>query len=477
MTKADTPDKTTVADGPAPVIGAGARVVILGAGIAGLEAAKRLGKRGVPVTIIDRHNHHLFQPLLYQVATAALSAPDIAEPIRSILRRYRSVEVLLGDIVRIDTGERRVFCAHGAVLPYDYLIIATGARTGYFGHDDWEAAAPGLKTVEDAINIRNRVLTLFEQAERCTDPKERARLMTIAVIGGGPTGVELCGAISELARHTLVRDYRHIRPASMQIMLIEGGPRLLAEYDAGLSDYATQALQKLGVSVRTGDMVEAIEAARVTVAGTDIPVGLVIWAAGVSASPLASQLDAETDKAGRIMVDSAFEVIGQERVFAVGDIAHFKDRSGAPLPGLAQVAKQQGDHLGRGLAALIQDNVEMEPFIYRSRGNTAIIGRNAAVYETGNRRIKGRPAWFLWVVVHVWLLAGVQNTILVTIKWIWRYATYQRGARLILRPQPGPAAAILAEPDGTAQEKTKEKTQQEARRKAQQKAQQNAKDG
>lgn len=455
MNKNDMPANPALNKNPGSAGGAGARVVVLGAGFAGLEAAKRLGKRGVRVTIIDRHNHHLFQPLLYQVATAALSAPDIAEPVRSILRRYPSVEVLLGDVTDIDTATRRVTCAHGAVVDYDFLVLATGARTGYFGHDDWQAAAPGLKTVEDAINIRNRVLTLFEQAERCTDPEERARLMTIAVIGGGPTGVELCGAISELARHTLARDFRHIRPPSTQIMLIEGGPRLLAGFDAALSDYAGQALRTLGVNVRTGDMVEAIEAGCVTVAGARVPVGLVIWAAGVSASPLAAQLNVETDKTGRIMVDSAFEVIGQDRVFAIGDIAHFKDPTGAALPGLAQVAKQQGDHLGRSLAALIQDNVEMEPFTYRSRGNTAIIGRNAAVYETENRRIRGWPAWFLWVVVHVWLLAGVQNTILVTLKWIWRYATYQRGARLILRAEPGPAAAILAASPDNDQPKAK----------------------
>jgi NADH:ubiquinone reductase (H+-translocating) len=421
----------------------GAHVVIIGAGFAGIEAAKRLGRAGVRTTIIDRHNHHLFQPLLYQVATAALSAPDIAEPVRSILRKYPSVEVFLGDVVGIDPTARQVHCAHGAAIAYDILIIATGARTGYFGNEGWEEAAPSLKTIEDALNLRNRVLTAFEKAERSDDPQERSRLMTFAVIGGGPTGVELCGALAELSKHTLARDFRHIRPEAARVLLIEAGPRLLSGFKEDKSDYARQRLERLGVEVMTDRMVKTLKAEVIGFENEEISVGLVIWAAGVEATPVGKMLGCDTDKMGRIMVSPTFEVPDRPGVFALGDVAHVKDEEGNPLPGLAQVAKQQGDHLGRGLARYINEGRPLPAFAYRSRGNTAIIGRNAAIFETARAGITGWFAWFLWAVLHVYLLAGLQNSVLVSIQWLWRYLTYQRGARLILTTEPSPAPGTI----------------------------------
>lgn len=435
--------------GPPP---GGARVLILGAGFGGLEVAKALGKAGVRVTIIDRQNHHLFQPLLYQVATAALSAPDIAEPIRSILRDHPSVDVVLGEAVEIDHAARQVRCAHGARFGYDYLVVATGARTGYFGNDHWQGAAPGLKTIEDARAIRTRILRSFEKAERCDDPAERDRLMTIAVIGGGPTGVELSGAIAELSRFTLARDFRRIDPQATKILLVEGGARLLSGFSEPLSAYARRRLERLGVTVLTEARVDHIDAGALGINGARRPVGLVIWAAGVAASPLSGQLGA-TDRSGRVEVSPRLEVPDRPGVFALGDIALVRDAAGNPLPGLAQVAKQQGRHLGRSLAAHLAEGAPLAPFTYRSRGNTAIVGRHAAVYETQRRQMKGWLAWALWAVVHVYLLVGFQNRLVVSLQWLWRYLTYHRGARLISDPEGeaerpgGPAAAQRAGPD------------------------------
>ncbi|PTE20617.1 FAD-dependent oxidoreductase [Cereibacter changlensis JA139] len=418
--------------------GGGPHVVILGAGFGGLEAAKTLGACGVRVTVIDRQNHHLFQPLLYQVATAALSAPHIAEPIRSILSRFPSVSVRMGEVERIDPEARRLHCADGAEISYDWLILATGAKTGYFGHDDWARVAPGLKTIEDARQIRTRVLMSFEHAERCEDPAERERLMTLAVIGGGPSGVELSGALAELSRFTLARDFRRIHPEAARILLVEAGPRLLSAFGEGSSDFARRRLERLGVKVLTGRSVEAITAESLTVGGETLPVGLVVWAAGVTGSPLARQLG-EVDKAGRIAVTRRLEVVGQERVLALGDVARCEGEDGKPLPGLAQVAKQQGAHLGESLAQHLQTGAPLTEFHYRSKGNTAIVGRHAAVYETGKRALRGWGAWLLWAVVHVYLLVGFQNRIAVSIQWLWLYLTYQSGARLISMAEIGPA--------------------------------------
>lgn len=409
-------------------------VVIVGAGFAGLEAAKALGKGGMKVTIIDRQNHHLFQPLLYQVATAALSAPEIAEPVRVILRAYKTVQVLLGEVVGIELESRRLHCAHGEVLRYDYLLLATGAQTGYFGKDHWADVAPGLKTIEDARLLRARLLWNFELTERCSDAQERERLLTFAVIGGGPTGVEMAGAIAELSRFTLARDFRRIRPEKTRVLLIEAGPRLLNGFSQRLSDYAQERLQRLGVMVQLGEMVTGIEEGLLQISKRRLPVGLVIWAAGVEASPLATRLGVELDKAGRLPVDSRLQVKGLPGIFAMGDLALCLDGEGKPLPGLAQVAKQQGRHLGGTLLSHIRHGTPLQPFVYRSRGKTAIVGRHAAVYETDGFKLTGWFAWLLWAIVHVYLLTGFQNRVIVSFSWLWRYLTYERGARLISAP-------------------------------------------
>ncbi|WP_299657135.1 NAD(P)/FAD-dependent oxidoreductase [uncultured Jannaschia sp.] len=408
----------------------GPEVIIIGAGFGGLEVAKGLGKAGIATTIIDRHNHHLFQPLLYQVATAALSATDVAEPIRKVLRRQKSVQVLFGEVSDIDVKAREVRMTSGHRLGYRYLVLASGAGHGYFGRDEWAQWAPGLKTIEDARQIRSQLLLTFERAERTTDPLERQRLLNVAIIGGGPTGVELAGAIAELSRYTLARDFRSIDPKVTRITLVEAGPRLLSGFSEDISVYAKARLERLGVHVRSGETVENVGPNWVSIAGEEVPVGLVIWAAGVAASPLARQLG-ETDRAGRIAVDGRLAVRGQENVFALGDVAVFTGEDGKALPGLAQVAKQQGVHLGRSLATHIQSSERLVPFRYHDRGNTAIVGRHAAVFEKGNFQVKGWFAWLAWAVIHVYLLVGFQHRFLVSAQWLWRYLTYDRGARLI----------------------------------------------
>ncbi|WP_375257423.1 NAD(P)/FAD-dependent oxidoreductase [Citreimonas sp.] len=405
-------------------------MVIIGAGFGGLEVAKALGRAGIATTIIDRHNHHLFQPLLYQVATAALSATDVAEPIRKVLRPHKSVQVLFGEVTEIDTQARRVHLDCGQSVPYDHLVLAAGAGHGYFGHDDWAQWAPGLKTIEDARRIRSRLLLTFERAERSTDPDERRRLLSVAIIGGGPTGVEMAGAIAELSRHTLARDFRTIDPTATRVTLVEAGPRLLAGFSEELSEYARARLTRLGVRIRTGEAVDNVGPTSISIAGQPEPTGLVIWAAGISASPLAKHLG-ETDRAGRIAVDDTLAVPDLDGVFALGDVAVCTGADGKPLPGLAQVAKQQGEHLGRSLAAQIRTGEALQPFRYRSRGNTAIVGRHAAVFEHRTLKVKGWFAWLAWAVVHVYLLVGFQHRLLVSMQWLWRYLTYERGARLI----------------------------------------------
>jgi NADH:ubiquinone reductase (H+-translocating) len=416
-------------------------VVIIGAGFAGLEVAKELGGAGIKTTVIDRHNHHLFQPLLYQVATAALSATDVAEPIRKVLRGRESVQVLFGEVSEIDTAAREVRLTCGLGVGYRYLVLASGAGHGYFGHDEWAQWAPGLKTIEDARHIRSQLLLTFERAERTDDPSERRRLLNVAIIGGGPTGVELAGAIAELSHYTLARDFRSINPKATTITLVEAGPRLLSGFSEDISAYARERLERLGVQVRTGQAVEDVKPTSIGIAGQEMPVGLVIWAAGVAASPLARQLG-ETDKAGRIAIDRDLTVRDQENVFALGDVAVFIDEHGKPLPGLAQVAKQQGGHLGRSLAAHIKRGAPLAAFRYNSRGNTAIVGRHAAVFEQGRLKVKGWFAWLAWALIHVYLLVGFQHRFLVSMQWLWRYLTYDRGARLIAgdyveAPDPG----------------------------------------
>ncbi|CAO3433027.1 NAD(P)/FAD-dependent oxidoreductase [Azospirillum doebereinerae] len=411
-------------------------VVIVGAGFGGLACAAALGGTDLRVTIIDRRNYHLFVPLLYQVATAALSPADIAQPIRRILSRHPNVAVVLGAVVGIDTAQRRVTLDDGGVVPYDRLVIACGSSYSYFGHDEWAEVAPGLKTVEDAQYIRARLLGCFERAELTTDLQEQQRLMTSVIVGGGPTGVELAGAVAELTRFALARDFRRIDPRSARILLVEAGPRVLGTFPEPLSDYARHALEDLGVTVMTGQAVERIEPGGVTIAGRFIPAGTMVWGAGVKASPAGQWLGVETDRAGRIKVDADLSVPDLEGVYALGDTALVAGDDGKPLPGLAQVAKQQGEHLGRSLAANILSGAAMAPFRFRNRGNTAIVGRSAAVFDFGTRRLKGWFAWILWAIVHVYLLVGFEKRLLVSLQWLWRYLTYERGARLIIGDGP-----------------------------------------
>jgi NADH dehydrogenase len=408
------------------------RVVVVGAGFAGIEVARGLGAAGIPVTLIDRQNYHLFQPLLYQVATAALSPGDIAEPIRKMLRRYPGVEVVLGEVTGIDRDKRSVTLSSGKTIGYDRLVLATGATHSYFGHDEWEAAAPGLKTIEDARRIRSRLLLAFEQAEMSRDPAEQKRLMTIAVIGGGPTGVELAGSIAELARYTLAKDFHRIRAETATVLLLEAGDRILTAFPEALASYAQRRLERLGVTVRLHAPVERITANSVVAAGEEIGVGFAIWAAGVKASNTGQMLGVATDRAGRMAVNADFSVPGLERVYVLGDLALALDERGHPLPGLAQVAKQEGQYLGRALVRKIQTGVDSPPFRFRNRGNTAIIGRHAAVFDFGWWRIRGWLAWSFWALIHVYLLVGFQHRLMVAIQWLWRYVTYERGSRLIV---------------------------------------------
>ena len=422
-------------------------VVIIGAGFGGLACAAALGGTGIPVTVIDRRNYHLFVPLLYQVATAALSPADIAQPIRKILSRHSNIRVVLSEVTGIDTERRLVRLSpdgphRDGDIRYDRLVVATGSSYSYFGHDEWAAVAPGVKTIEDAQHIRARLLSCFERAELSTDPEEQAMLMTVIVVGGGPTGVELAGAVAELTRYALARDFRRIDPRSARILLVEAGPRLLASFPDDLSQYARNSLDRLGVTVMTGQAVEKIEAGGATIGGSFIPAGTIVWGAGVAASPAGRWLGVETDRAGRIRVDPDLSVPGLEGVYALGDTALGAGDDGKPLPGLAQVAKQQGQHLGAALAANILRGEPMPPFRFRNRGNTAIVGRSAAVFDFGTRRLKGWLAWVLWAVVHVYLLVGFEKRLLVSLQWLWRYLTYERGARLIIGD--GLAGAVAA---------------------------------
>jgi NADH dehydrogenase len=414
------------ADGKMP------RVVIVGAGFGGLACAKELGGSSVAVTVVDRRNYHLFVPLLYQVATAALSPADIARPIRRILGKYRNIDVVLGEAIGLDAQARILRLADGTQLPYDRLVVATGSDYSYFGHPEWAKEAPGPRTLEDARRIRARLLTAFERAESAHDPAERDVLMTTVIVGGGPTGVEMAGAVAELTRHALARDFHHIDPTRAPIILVEAGPRILSSFPQVLSDYAMAALKKLGITVLTGQAVEAIDARGVRAGGRDIAAGTVIWGAGIQASPAGRWLGAETDRAGRICIGPDLAVRGLPHVYAMGDTALAEDEAGKSLPALAQVAKQQGEYLGRALAREFAGKKSAQPFRFHNRGNTAIIGRHAAVFDFGWWKLKGRLAWLLWALIHVYLLIGFDNRIRVTVQWIWLYLTYERGARLVM---------------------------------------------
>jgi NADH:ubiquinone reductase (H+-translocating) len=408
-----------------------ARVVIVGGGFGGLQAAKALADAPLQVTLVDRRNHHLFQPLLYQVATAALSPADIAQPIRSVLRGQSNVDVVLAEVDAMDvTAKEIVLSENMGRLPYDYLILAAGAHHAYFGHDEWEPNAPGLKTLEDALNIRRRILTSFEEAEREPDPARRKALMTFVVVGGGPTGVEMAGAIAEIARFSLARDFRHIDTRDAKVILIEAGTQLLGAFPDRLSRHALRDLERLGVQVRFGKPVTAIAPDAVTVGDEIIPANTIVWAAGVQASPLGSSLGVELDRAGRVLVNPDLSVPGHPEIFVIGDLASLKDARGRPLPGVAQVAMQQG----AWAAANILRAIEGKParaFRYRDLGNMATIGRNSAVADIRGLRLTGFVAWLAWAVVHILNLIGFRNRVLVALQWLWDYLTFQRGARLI----------------------------------------------
>jgi NADH dehydrogenase len=412
-----------------PAAAGAPRIVIVGAGFAGLSAARALAGEDVQVTVVDRRNHHLFQPLLYQVATAALSPGDIAAPIRQILARQANAEVLLGEVARVDVGTRTLELTDGARLTYDALVLATGATHSYFGRPDWAPLAPGLKTLEDALEIRRRVLTAFERAEREREPAAREALLTFVVVGGGPTGVELAGALAEIARHTLASDFRHIAPPSSRVLLLELLPRLLPAYSERLSAAARRQLEGLGVEVRTGAKVTAIDAGGVDVGGERIPARTVLWGAGVAASPLGRSLGAPLDRSGRVEVGADLSVPGHPEVFVAGDLARAL-QGGAPVPGIAPAAIQAGRRAARNALAVVSGRPG-RPFRFRDRGALSTIGRAAAVGTVKGVELTGLPAWLAWLGVHIAYLIGFRNRVVVLLEWAWSYATFQRGARLI----------------------------------------------
>lgn len=404
------------------------RVIIIGGGFGGLDAARALANGPVQVTLLDRHNHHVFQPLLYQVATAALSPGDIAAPIRWILRHQPNVEVLLADVSSIDPSAKAVV-TETQRLSYDYLIVATGARHAYFGHAEWASRAPGLKTLDDALEMRRRVLLAFEAAEAERDPSAQRRLLTFVIIGGGPTGVELAGALAEIARQTLREDFRHIHPESARIVLVEGGPDVLGTFPPKLRDAARRSLLKLGVEVRTGAIVTAIDDDGVMAGAERISAQTILWAAGVAASPLAASLGVPLDRAGRVAAEPTLNVPGHPDIFVAGDICAFM-QDGRPLPGVAQVAKQQGGHAARNVLRAIRGQA-LQPFRYVNYGNVATIGRGSAVVDIGPVRASGWLAWLFWLCLHIFWLIGFRNRIAVISEWAWSYITFQRRIRLI----------------------------------------------
>ena len=408
------------------------RVVIVGGGFGGLYAARALGGAPVQVTILDRRNHHLFQPLLYQVATAALSPGDIASPIRWILRRQKNSEVLLAEVRRVDVARRALVLEDGEI-PYDYLIVASGATHAYFGHDEWREVAPGLKTLEDALEIRRRVLLAYERAEREPDPAARAALLTFVVIGGGPTGVELAGALAEISRQSLARDFRHFNPGSARIILVEGGPSLLAAFPEPLRESAKSDLERLGVEVRTGTPVTGVRDGCVEIGRDAIHAATILWAAGVAASPLGATLGAPLDRAGRVLVQPDLTIPGHPEVFVIGDLASLAGPDGKPLPGVAQVAIQMGRHAARNILRALEHQ-PYRPFVYKNLGNMATIGRASAIADFGRVRLRGWFAWLAWLFVHIMNLIGFRNRVVVLVQWAWAYFSYQRAIRLITGP-------------------------------------------
>ncbi|PRD58490.1 NAD(P)/FAD-dependent oxidoreductase [Phyllobacterium myrsinacearum] len=407
------------------------RVVIVGAGFGGLEAANSLRNADVAVTVVDQRNHHLFQPLLYQVATSTLATSEIAWPIRHLLRKYKNIKTLLGTVESVDTAARTISTADGEVIAYDTLVLATGARHAYFGHDDWEPFAPGLKTLEDATTIRRRILTAFEKAEREPDPARRAALLTFVIIGAGPTGVEIAGTIADLARDTLKGEFRVIDPATAQVILIEGGARVLGAFAPDLSAYAQRALEKLGVQVHLGNPVMKCTADGVEYAGKFVGAATIIWAAGVQASPAAKWLDVPADRAGRVVANDDLTAPGHPDIFVIGDTATVKNGDKGTVPGIAPAAKQQGIHVAKAIRARLAGDIAPKPFRYRHAGDLATIGKRAAVTDFGWIKFKGYVAWWLWGLAHIYFLIGVRNRLAVAMSWLWISVSGTRSARLI----------------------------------------------
>ena len=419
------------------------QVVVVGAGFGGLEAARGLAGAPVRVIVVDRRNHYLFQPLLYQVATAALSPADIAYPIRSILRRQRNADVVLAEVVAIDPARRVVSLRDGASLPYDLLVVASGARHSYFGHEDWEGRAPGLKNLEDALEIRRRILLAFEEADRETDPERRKRFLTFAIVGGGPTGVELAGAIAEIARKVVVDDFRHIDPREARVVLIEAGPRILPTYSPRSSESAAAELRHLGVEIRSGEPVTSVDEAGLSAGGTRVEAATVLWAAGVAASRVGSCLGVAVDRNGRVPVEPDLTVAGHPEIFVIGDLSLFTHQGGQPLPGVSPVAMQQGRYVARAIRERLAGRAA-RPFRYLDKGTMAVVGRSAAIAEVLGLKLSGFVAWLAWCGLHIFYLIGFRNRFVVMFEWAWAYVSYQRGARLItgnLEADPRAASA------------------------------------
>jgi NADH dehydrogenase len=406
-------------------------VVIVGAGFGGLEAAKKLASENVRLTIVDRTNYHLFQPLLYQVATAALSPADIAAPVRAILHKCRNVEVILAEVQSIDVANRTILAGE-TQLTYDYLILATGSRHSYFGHPEWERLAPGLKSLEDAVEIRRRILLAFEYAEKTTDPAARAAAMNFVIIGGGPTGVEMAGAIAEIARYTLTRDFRHIDPSSARVILIEGEPMVLAAFPEDLRRSATKQLQDLGVEIRAGVHATDLTENGLKIGDEFIPCRVKIWAAGNTASYIGKSLGVPIDRVGRVIVQHDLTIPGHPEIQVIGDLANFSHDHGQPLPGVSPVAMQQGRHAASNIRAMIEGRPPQR-FWYFDKGSMATIGRNKAVADLHAVHLSGFPAWLVWLFVHILFLVGFRNRLAVLLQWAWAYFTFNKGARLITR--------------------------------------------
>ncbi|WP_295517321.1 NAD(P)/FAD-dependent oxidoreductase [uncultured Stenotrophomonas sp.] len=406
-------------------------LVIIGGGFAGLWATRALAREKIRITLLDRRNHHLFQPLLYQVATAGLSAPDIAAPLRHILGHQRNVEVRLGEVVAIDKAARQVRLADGSTLGYDSLLLATGATHAYFGNDQWAADAPGLKTLDDAIALRRKLLLAFERAEAEPDPAKKAAWLSFAVVGGGPTGVELAGTLAEIARHTLRNEFRHIDPASAKVRLVEAGPRVLSSFPEVLSLKARRQLEKLGVEVLTGTPVSDIDSQGFTLGEQFVPARTVVWAAGVAASPLARTLDVPLDRAGRVLVQPDLTLPGHPELFVAGDLAAVNQANGKPVPGVAPAAKQMGKYVADAIRARLHGKPAPGPFKYADYGNLATIGRMAAIVHLGKLQLSGILAWWFWLAAHVFFLIGFRNRVVVLLNWAVAYWSYQRSARII----------------------------------------------